>query len=81
MPSGQRGLPHPRGPGGGLRDRVEAAGGVDEVSVAEVGDEQMGNLHVLVATAPGGHLVGRFQTIPGQRGALVVRATSSGTTW
>ncbi len=47
----------------------------------ERGDEQMGNLHALVATAPGGHLVGRFQTIPGQRGALVVRATSSDTTW
>jgi hypothetical protein len=64
-----------------LRERVEAAGGVDEVSVAEAAEQQMGGLHVLVATAPDGQLVGRFQTIPGQRGAVVVRVTSSASTW
>ncbi|WP_328293747.1 hypothetical protein OG218_13560 [Kineococcus sp. NBC_00420] len=41
----------------------------------ERGDEQIGQ------PARPGRLVGRFQTIPGQRGALVVRATSSDTTW
>ncbi|WP_432573586.1 hypothetical protein [Kineococcus sp. SYSU DK005] len=64
-----------------LRERVGAAGGVAEVTVAEVDEQQMGSLHVVVATAPDGRLVGRFQTIPGQRGAVVVRATTSAVTW
>ncbi|WP_432563723.1 hypothetical protein [Kineococcus sp. SYSU DK003] len=64
-----------------LRERVGAAGGVAEVRVAEVEEQQMGSLHVVVATAPDGGLVGRFQTIPGQRGAMVVRATTSAVTW
>ena len=64
-----------------LRERVSALGGVEEVSVTEVAEQQMGGLHVLVATAPGGQLIGRFQTIPGQRGAVVVRATSSVSRW
>ena len=57
-----------------LRERVSAAGGPEHVSVTEVAQEQMGSVHVVVVTARDGELVGRFQTIPGQRGAVVVRA-------
>ncbi len=64
-----------------LRERVRAVGGGEEVSVAEVAEQQMGGLRVLVATAADGRLIGRFQTIPGQRGALVVRATTSASSW
>lgn len=64
-----------------LRGRVARAGGLDAVTVREVGYEQLGSLHVVEAVDRSGGLVGRFQTQPAADGAVVVTTTLAADHW
>lgn len=64
-----------------LRQRIEAAGGAGALRVEDQKDQQSGAQHLLSVSTEDGEVVAQFQTLIGERGAIVVAVTTSPGRW
>ena len=64
-----------------LRQRIEAAGGAGALRVDDQEDQQLGAQHLLSVSTQDGEVVAQFQTLIGERGAIVVAVTTSPGQW
>ncbi|NAZ77925.1 hypothetical protein GTQ99_21305 [Kineococcus sp. T13] len=64
-----------------LRQRIEAAGGAGGLTVEDQEDQQLGAQHLLSVGTENGEVVAQFQTLVGERGAIVVAVTTSPGQW
>lgn len=64
-----------------LRQRIEAAGGASALRVEGQEDQQLGAQHLLSVSTQDGEVVAQFQTLIGERGAIVVAVTTLPGRW